>query len=648
MSSNARFCTGCGYPLNEQCAFCPNCGKPVDRRAGRADIPLPTSQPVAQHAVVPDVRPLPQTMPQPYMSARSRRKKWPVILGTGCAFILLIIIIALIGKNPSSSLKKTISPSSRPTEVQYKDIRIIIPGGAVDVDETLTLTEIDGLPAAIDGLEPLCPVMDIQLGGLTRFADPIQIEIPYDSKRLQDVDPDEAFITVFYDEAMGYWKDIPHEVDETAGIVRIITDHLTKFECYYTYYEGKMDRVYKVDGIGDLEGNEIEVIYDHGNRQLMEAFANYAKSTDRRSSDPQIPVFVEDVAARTQLIWSAFDKADIPRTKQLKIYLTEDVSEYATVEGNIKIGINPLLSSFPEERLVVSITHELFHAAQELTLGTFDYSNSQAKNVSFWMEATAEYMGQVGVWELLEQEPFRKYQDLDLGFFWKSLYTMDKNHEYEAAAFVDYLQQTPYKVSPKILLISGQFYLSFPETFSIIYANADAFNLDDLYRSFQEFSLFDNNSTMQLRSNQSMMPGFAEKTDLVFKVDENGQPLPDQQVKGRGTLTFKDEYTVGYYLFTTDFDRTTLTINPESDVYLYRCGRNRTNRGFDLRIESFAVAPSVIEFGKDEFILVTQMSPTKGSIKFDFLAEPTANIVFTGRWKPVLWKFAGIEASDSF
>lgn len=128
-----------------------------------------------------------------------------------------------------------------------------------------------------------------------------------------------------------------------------------------------MDRVYKVDQMDDLEDNEIEVIYDDGNRQLMEAFASYAAATDRHSTDPKVPVFIEDVAAKTKQVWSAFDKAGIPRMKQLKIYVTENTSEYATVEGNIKLGIKPLLSSFPEERLVVSITHELFHAAQELT-----------------------------------------------------------------------------------------------------------------------------------------------------------------------------------------------------------------------------------------------------------------------------------------
>ena len=618
MSSNAKFCTGCGNPLLEQYAYCPNCGKPIDRRP---DIPLP---------------------------ARNRRKRWPVILGICGGLLLLIIIIALLGRDPSSSLKMTISPSHRPTEVQYKDFRIIIPGDISEDDEILTITEDADLPAAIEGLEPLCPVMDIRLGDLTHFDEPIQIEIPYDRKLLADIEPEDAFITVFFDETMGYWKDIPHEVDQSAGVVRIITDHLTRFECYYTYYEGKMDRVYKVDQMDILEDNEIEVIYDDGNRQLMDAFASYATATDRRSTDPKVPVFIEDVAAKTLQVWSAFDKAGIPRTKQLKIYVTENTSEYATVEGNIKLGIKPLLSSFPEERLVVSITHELFHAAQELTIGTFDYSNTQAKNVSFWMEATAEYMGQVGIWELLDQEPFRKYQDLDLGFFQKSLYTMDKNHEYEAAAFVDYLQQTPYRVNPKILLISGQFYSSFPETFSILFANSDGFNLDDFYRDFHEFSLFDNRSTMQLPKNQNLMAGFTNRTDLAFKLDENNLLLPGQQVKDRGSLTFRDEYTAGYHMFTTDYDRTTLTIVPESDVYLYRCSFNRVDRGYDLRIDSFAGMPSVLEFGKDDFILVTQMSPTKGSIEFDFLAEPTANIAFTGRWKPVLWKFAGIEASDTF
>ena len=656
MNSNVRFCTGCGYSLNDQCAYCPNCGKLVNRQADvRPAVQLavqPAVQPAIRPAVQPVVQPVPQPVwqpiAQPNQAVTKRRRIWPVILGVCSALILLIVIIAVLGHNPSAGLTRKIAPSDRPIEVPYQDVRIIIPGEAIDDDETLTVTPIDDLPAVVEGLEPLCPVMDIKLGKLTQFEDPILIEIPYDQQRVAGLDLEDAFVTVFFDEDMGYWKDIPHEIDESEHVVRIMTGHLTKFACYYTYYEGKMDTVYQVNQMDDFANHEIEIIYDHGNRKLTDAFERYAVSADRRPSDPKIPLFIEDVAAKTQLVWSAFDKAGIPKTKQLKIYITEETSEYATVAGNIKLGIKPLLSSFPEDRLLVSLTHELFHAAQELTIGTFDFSNTQAKNVSFWMEATAEYMAQVGVWELLEQKPFRKYQDLDLSFFRKSLYTMDKSHEYEAAAFVDYLQQTPYKVNPKTLLISGAFYSSFPETFSVLFANSDGFNLDDFYRDFHEFSLFDNRSTMQLPKNQNLMAGFTDRTDLAFKLDENNRLLPDQQLKGYASLSFGGEYTADYHMFTTDYDQTTLTIIPESDVYLYRCGRSRVNRGYDLRIESFAGTPSVIEFGKDEFILVTQMSPTKGSIGFDYLAEPAEDIAFTGRWKPVLWKFAGIEASDSF
>jgi hypothetical protein len=42
---------------------------------------------------------------------------------------------------------------------------------------------------------------------------------------------------------------------------------------------------------------------------------------------------------------------------------------------------------------------------------------------------------------------------------------------------------------------------------------------------------------------------------------------------------------------------------PDSDWILYRLDRNRPDRGYDLRVETFAGAATQIDFGKGRFAM---------------------------------------------
>ena len=79
-------------------------------------------------------------------------------------------------------------------------------------------------------------------------------------------------------------------------------------------------------------------------------------------------------------------------------------------------------------------------------------------------------------------------------------------------------------------------------------------------------------------------------------------------------------------MFTANFDRTVLRINPESDVNLYRCCRDRVNRGFDLKIDSFWQAV-LDQKGMDKEASIASLAPSNElpPIIFDIRGDDPMN-----------------------
>ena len=322
-----------------------------------------------------------------------------------------------------------------------------------------------------------------------------------------------------------------------------------------------------------------------------------------------------------------------------KIYVTDSTNKYNSITGNVSVELDIATQAEPEKLMLRNLAHELFHGVQLGTMGAVDYELSRAKNSSFWLEASADYMANTGVWELLGKPPLKKYNLYATDFFEKSLYTMGSDHEYDAANFVDFIQSRQH-ASPQELIKLSASYSSFPEGFSSIYGS-----LEDSYRDFMEYSLFDNASNLQARKNQELEKWLTNGKDLHFPQDSNGVGSGPALV-GTGLLPFDGEYSTGFYRFTTDCD-TTLTITPNSNLILYRLNRLRSDRGFDLRVKASAGAETQINFGKDEFVLAAQVSPLPGLLAFKYKAEPTS-VDLSGRWQMTKFTAVDFDGSDAF
>jgi hypothetical protein len=180
----------------------------------------------------------------------------------GAVFIsAVILVVANIGEISQTELNTVISPSNEETVVEFGSYSITIPGDTITKDEALTVTEIEELTNAFEGFESLCPALDINLGDLHQFEKPIEIELPYNKEKIPAANASEAFIAVFYDAETGYWEDVPYEVDEDAGVVRLLMYHLTPIECYYSSWNEQM-----------------EYIYDNGSVKIYYSMSGFAKT----------------------------------------------------------------------------------------------------------------------------------------------------------------------------------------------------------------------------------------------------------------------------------------------------------------------------------------------------------------------------------
>lgn len=329
-----------------------------------------------------------------------------------------------------------IQPSGNVTAVNYENYKIYIPAGTVQKNENLIISKVAGTPEVMTGLTALCPPFDVKLGDLREFKEPIIIEIPYDKSKLGGLKPEDAFIAVYYDENAGKWKDVPYQVDLNAGTVRLQMYHLTTVSCYYSAWEGA--RVY--------DNGSALIIYNLDD-EARKYYSQYEDATGETATDPTKPQMVVDAADYKKII-KAYTDAGLTMTGKTKIYLTSD-NNYNSASGNVTLKMDYSANERNPDKLIGrDLGHELFHKAQHNTLGWYAYSKTNYANVSFWMEATADYMGNKGVWLLLGEPSINRYEEIPIIFFERALFDVDA---YEAANFVDFVM-SKHKATPLELI----------------------------------------------------------------------------------------------------------------------------------------------------------------------------------------------------
>lgn len=560
-----------------------------------------------------------------------------LLLGGVVLTIIMLFIFTPGGTGGHVLLQTVIKPSSEETVVHGGQYSIVIPGNTVSGDETLTVAKIDELSNAFEDFKPLCPALDVDLGDLKEFDPPLKIEIKYDKNKIGDMNPSEAFIAVFYNEATGEWQDVPYEVDETAGVVRLIMYHLTTVQCYYSLWEGQF--VYN--------NGSVTVLY-HMSSYTKDYLA-YEKAIGRSTGDKFKPQFVVDVADYATKFAKLYADNGLTVPSHPTIYITAKTNKYRTVHGGILLGVDVIDDKDPEKSMAVNLAHELFHAAQASTIGLLDYSASYYKNAAFWIDATADYMGNTGVWQLMSEKAVeaKEYVNCDIPFFEASLYTADGLHEYQAANFVRYIQGIS-KATPLQLVTLAESYSAFPNSFTSVYSTNPPFNdLLGYYRAFMEYMLFDGTSNFDNVNNKQTEAAIKNVTSSEFPLDDEGKGIAGSPpVEGSGALTFAGAYSSGFYRFTTNCD-TTLTITPSADVMLYVVDRIQTVRSCASSLSAAAGKPTVISFGKDDYIVVAQVSAKSGSLGFTYKLEPK-KLDITGKWVMTDFNFTDIEGDDVF
>jgi hypothetical protein len=690
----SRFCTACGHQLQAGAAFCPNCGSAVPAAVTGYQPQYPQGTPTVRTAP-PSYG---QTSAQPYVQPYARppadktskirktglicfvvlavltlllfilmkitvwgilanlailtalwlvqrklsAKGWlagmlPLLCGLLLSFVLLVIVTPRDagGGGSAAQVEEVVKPSDADTVVTFGKYAISIPAGAVSGDTTLTVTKAEGLPAAFSDMEPLCPAMDVNLGDLKQFDKPLVISLPYDKSKLKDVDPSDAFFAVYYDTDSGKWQDVPYEVDETAGVVRLLMNHLTTVQCYYSLWEGQM--LY--------DNGEVTILYHMANQ--YEKYAAYDKAVGRSTGDKMEPQFVVDAADYASRILKAYAKANLSVPSHPKIYIVLDKNNYNGMTGKITITNDTATWPEPDKVLMRNLGHELYHAAQCQTIGFVDYGATSGKNVSFWVEACADYMGNTGVWELLGEQPVNKYEKYDMDFFRKSLYTMDGSHEYDAANFTDFVQSVQ-KQTAYDLAVMTESYSSFPGTFQSSYGgNAPTKDLLTAYRFFLEYTLFDGDSRYFYPANLSTEQKVKNKTAFQFELDDSGKGRQDlPPLEGKGAMNYPGAYTADFYVFSTNCD-TTLTLTPTGNLRLYLVDRTEKGRSYELNVDAAAGQPADISFGKDDFILVAGVSDSAGAVSFTYKAAPTKPDL-TGKWNMTQMIYTDVEGDANF
>ncbi|MFA6600262.1 MAG: hypothetical protein WCU74_04510 [Candidatus Omnitrophota bacterium] len=186
-------------------------------------------------------------------------------------------------------VSKTLEPSSTAQLVAYKDeVGVIIPGGTLEGQQTVTISRAPNLPAHPSHSFDQLAVYDISMGNVHEFKESLTIEIAYDPSRLpSNISPEKALSVGWWDVPNKRWISTPFAVDAARNVMLIPTTHLTYFEVlalvkgwelketehFYIYYDPKS----KYDIVPSPKLPTVNLADDVGTL-LEEAYKAYEKA----------------------------------------------------------------------------------------------------------------------------------------------------------------------------------------------------------------------------------------------------------------------------------------------------------------------------------------------------------------------------------
>ncbi len=321
----------------------------------------------------------------------------------------------------------TVAPSDQDQVLRGGGINLTIPGGALNQTSSVRLATVSSPPPPPEGTSNLT-VYDVTVGTQVRFFPGLAIEIPYTPAMIPPgKSPARVLQGIRWDDETGMWREIPTAVDTARGVVVLETDHLCVAGYTAKLTPAPATEIYSSPFVIHFDPSDDAAIAaawkDSGNLTTANELAYYVKYALDDAYDLYVRNngFKKPVPSRFSL------------DNQVHVYVGDYYeSEWHQFTKTITVSREPFLrGSGALDRLREEMRHELFHAVQNAYVGTF-WMNSNR----WWTEATAEYAS-TGLYDGITSPSF----PLDAAFFTSPLTTANGYHEYQAAHFVEALDE---------------------------------------------------------------------------------------------------------------------------------------------------------------------------------------------------------------
>ncbi|HEX3029845.1 MAG TPA: hypothetical protein VHT34_11210, partial [Clostridia bacterium] len=546
-------------------------------------------------------------------------------------------------ENPTGYIVK---PNQKPTEIMHDKLRITLPANVTDTQCKLTVSEVSNAPKAIKELVPLCEPVDIDLGEKHVFNNPITVSIPYDRTKVGKIPLKEAFVAVYFDESEGMWEDVPYEVDEASGVVNMKLYHLSTVQCYYSLYEGA--RIF--------DDGESMVIYPI-TREYKDLYRKYSRSSVNYSGN-EVPQLIIDVSGIAKDCICAYRNMGFAMNGKTKIYMTPDntSSKYNSTTGNVCITLSSVTFSNPKTMFMRNVGHELFHKAQAETLGLRVYESTRMRQMSFWLEASADYMGNIGVWQAVGKELPNRFDLMERKFFDTSLYaTADPDHQYEAANFAAFVMKIKPSVTPmQLVTMANDYNASFSLRFDHVFRTDKYPMLLSYYDAFLNYILFDTSFTnVRERTNQKISEGIGSKSNIALK--DNGSGV--QAGEGTFDINIPAPFSAGFHTMKAPED---VVLGLSANAPVTACVMpDKGVRTVSSRVELASGMPGTVQLKKNEFVLFFSTSSSAKTVKVSYKAAAAVkkpdetkkaedNSELVGLWDVKTMKLTDIKASAAY
>ena len=222
-----RFCPHCGSSVSIAARFCGSCGRTLV--VSDSDETIVSRHSPSRPTPSQTQMPLPPTPPK-------RRRGWLPVLVMALAAVCCLGVLGVGGlfglrggwtlpgiSNPSPAqlnleplLSETLQPSGQSQTVTWNDqVAVTIPGDLLPSAQTLSISAVSNAPPplAADIYTPGA-LYDVSLGNLTRFTQPLTVELAYDPTSLS---PD---LPAADQLAVAYWE--PDRQEWVFGAVTVL------------------------------------------------------------------------------------------------------------------------------------------------------------------------------------------------------------------------------------------------------------------------------------------------------------------------------------------------------------------------------------------------------------------------------------------